>query len=292
MVNGGINMIQDKYVGMKEIPYMESNDIWGNVYFDEKFIPITENVIPGIYDYYLISNYGKVYHKYTGKLLKVYTYCTNNNPETYYCSVSLATIYGFKSVRIHRLVLACFYPELGPITQHFDVNHKDGHGYNNYISYNDPNRGNLEWLSHSDNLKHAYRTGLHGYHSTISEETAKQTIELLALNKYTSKEIVDIVGNGLTTHIVDDIRKKKEWARFSEGYDFYQRPNRLFTEQDIHNFCLFFQSHNPNPYNTINDLCRAALSFNNFEPSKDNVETVRKVYAKKYYKNIVSQYNF
>ena len=110
------------------------------------------------------------------------------------------------------------------------------------------------------------------------------------MNKYTSKEIVDMVGGGATTHIVDDIRKKQCWTHLSDGCEFKQRVNRIFIEEDIHHFCQYFQTHQKT--SSINNLCREALSYYGFEPNYNNLETVRKVYAKKYYPHIVSQYNW
>ena len=227
---------------------MEGKDVWGTIYFDEKFIPITKDIIPGIYDWYLVSNYGKVYHKYTGRMLTYSIYYSNGNVDKPYYSVGLITENGLVNVRVHRLVMCCFHPHLGSIKQKMDINHKNGITNDNYISYNDPDRGNLEWLSHSDNMKHAYDTGLHhvgedNVHSKISNETAKQVIELLSLNKYTSKEICDLINdNNLTTHIIDDIKKKQCWKHLSEGYIFYQRPGRLFTEEQMHTFCQYFEN--------------------------------------------------
>lgn len=293
-----ININSNYYDGKPEIPLMQGEGVWGTIYFDEKFIPITQDVIPGIYDWYLVSNYGKVYHKYAGRMLKYSITYGNGNPDKPYYSVGLCTENGTISVLIHRLVMACFYPELGSIKQNKDINHKNGITNDNYVSYNDPERGNIEWMSHRDNMLHAYRTGLHqvgedNVHSKISNETAMQIINLLAENKYTSKEICDIVGGGATIHIVDDIKKKQCWTHLSQGYDFYQRPGRLFTEQDIHNFCKFFQDNYPKPDNlTINDLCRQALIHCGFEPLDRYVETLRKLYKRKYYTNISSQYKF
>ena len=42
----------------------------------------------------------------------------------------------------------------------------------------------------------------------------------------------------------------------------------------------------------IKDQCRKALVACGFEPSERYVETLRKIYVKKYYPEITSQYNF
>lgn len=175
-----INISSNYYDGKPEIPLMEGKNVWGTIYFDEKFIPITQEVISGIYDWYLISNYGKVYHKYAGRMLS-YSVAYANTTHKPYCSVGLYTENGLISVMVHRLVMACFYPQLGSINQ----------------------------------------------------------------------------------------------------------------KKDIHNFCKFFQDNYPKPKNlTINDLCREALVKYGFKPDNRYIETLRKIYVKKYYKHISSQYIF
>lgn len=55
-----------------------------------------------------------------------------------------------KIFRIHRLVAQCFIPN--PSGKR-EVNHHDGHKLNNHVS-------NLEWVTQSENVQHAYATGL------------------------------------------------------------------------------------------------------------------------------------
>ena len=84
---------------------------------------------------------------------------------------------------VHRLVAECFVPK--PAGEGLEVNHKDGDKLNNHAS-------NLEWVSHLENVRHAYRTGLitgaqiarnaahpHPTMRTITAETAKRIKRLI-----------------------------------------------------------------------------------------------------------------
>jgi len=55
-----------------------------------------------------------------------------------------------KCYRVHRLMLAAF---VGPCPPKHQCNHKDGDKTNNHVS-------NLEWVTHSENMYHAFKTGL------------------------------------------------------------------------------------------------------------------------------------
>lgn len=64
--------------------------------------------------------------------------------------------------RVHRLVAACF---LGIPNPDHIVNHKDGNKLNNTVS-------NLEYLTRSENIKHAIRTGLIDFSTRKFRKTA------------------------------------------------------------------------------------------------------------------------
>lgn len=92
---------------------------------------------------YKISSEGEVYNTVTGKTLKP-------RISHGYNYVTLCGENGHRQVRVHRLVAKEFIPNvLGkPL-----INHIDGNKTNNNVE-------NLEWCTASENMKHAYRTGL------------------------------------------------------------------------------------------------------------------------------------
>jgi len=55
-----------------------------------------------------------------------------------------------KDYKVHRLVAKTFIPNPDNLPQ---VNHKDGNKKNNHVD-------NLEWISRSGNIRHAYDNGL------------------------------------------------------------------------------------------------------------------------------------
>ena len=93
---------------------------------------------------YEMSSDGRVRNVDTGRILRVSTnskgypqVCLHDNGKQY-------------TRPIHRLVADAFYDG---DHKGLDVNHIDGNKTNNHIS-------NLEWCSRSENIKHAYATGL------------------------------------------------------------------------------------------------------------------------------------
>lgn len=99
--------------------------------------------VPEYAGYYEVSNLGRIRRIKTGKILKGYL-------NEYYRVVLTVDSKG-KDYSVHRLVAMTFIPnpENKP-----DVNHIDGNKLNNRVD-------NLEWTTRSENMKHAYRTGLY-----------------------------------------------------------------------------------------------------------------------------------
>ncbi len=100
---------------------------------------------------YVISNYGRIkrvkrlgINGVVGRILK-----PQADPNGY-AKVFLRSQDGCgRKYRVHRLVLETF---IGSCPEGFEPNHKDGNKLNNCIN-------NLEWVTHSGNIKHAYDIG-------------------------------------------------------------------------------------------------------------------------------------
>ena len=93
---------------------------------------------------YEVSSEGKIRNAITGRILK-----PGNNTKGYL----IVTLYrdgNPYTKKIHRLVADAFYD--GQFDG-LEVNHIDGNKTNNFI-------GNLEWCTGSENINHAYKTGL------------------------------------------------------------------------------------------------------------------------------------
>lgn len=96
------------------------------------------------YPNYEVSNLGNVRNKKTGKVLKP------DKTIKGYLRVNFLKDGKLKHYLVHRLVATVFIPNPENKPQ---VNHIDGDKTNNQVE-------NLEWNTYSENLKHAFRTGL------------------------------------------------------------------------------------------------------------------------------------
>lgn len=96
--------------------------------------------------HYQISNYGRIKNKETGR---INNYHVKNNMG--YIRAVLYDGTGHKTkYLVHRLVANAFIPNPDP-KKKIQVNHKDGDRTNNKAT-------NLEWVSKSENMLHAYHT--------------------------------------------------------------------------------------------------------------------------------------
>ena len=98
------------------------------------------------YNLYLISNFGRIQSLRTNKILKPFV-----NKQGY----NMVKIYdgGIKTKSVHKLVMETFLNHFNNKHNMYEVNHMDGNKSNNSLK-------NLEWMTRSENLKHAKILGL------------------------------------------------------------------------------------------------------------------------------------
>ena len=130
------------------------------------------------YEDYLVTIFGDVYSLKSNKWLKQF----NNGYG--YSFTNLCKNGKEKTKYVHRLVAKTFIPNQDNKPQ---VNHKDGNKQNNCID-------NLEWVTHSENMKHAFKIGLEsnqGIKNGNSKLTENDvlTIHGLCLSEMKQKEI-------------------------------------------------------------------------------------------------------
>ena len=113
---------------------------------------------------------------------------------------------------LHRLVADSFLPNPHPAT-HTQVNHIDGNRLNNAVS-------NLEWVTPSQNVLHAYSTKLKtnaGEINPIAILTENDVRNILTLAKtgITARQIRDKLNLPVGVGCVKSVRLRQTWAHVS-----------------------------------------------------------------------------
>jgi len=185
-----------------------------------------------IVDIYIISNYGDVKNKNTGKLLKPYI------DKDGYVHITLSTLVnGKKNSRhypVHRLVAFNFKNDF---KIELTVNHDDDNKTNNYYK-------NFTMMTIGDNVKQAYKTGANkirpqslkpnekdtnnGKPTVVTEEIAHEISKLIASGLGSTK-IFNIIKSKYpfipNVQHVEKIKKKIRWIHISDKYFIVERKS-------------------------------------------------------------------
>jgi len=103
----------------------------------------------------------------------------------------------WKQYRIHRLVAHAF---LGECPVNKEVNHIDGNKLNNYID-------NLEYVTQSENMKHAMKNGL--MYSKLTESQILKIRKLYQTKKYSQVKLGKMFS--VVQQHISEIVNKKVW---------------------------------------------------------------------------------
>lgn len=119
-----------------------------------------------------------------------------------------------KTLQYHRL-LAIVFLDRPSNYEELQVNHIDGNKLNNDLS-------NLEWLTPSDNLKHAYSLGLRKSAKGNRKYTNEQIITVCnLLEVYKSpKKVYDMLSGEVGKTVIQQIYSKRRWTDLSKDYNF------------------------------------------------------------------------
>lgn len=245
----------------------------------EEFRDISQEMVPGILDYYMISTFGRVWHKYQRYFMKVAVDSKG------YVFIPLSTIYGSKNCRIHRLIMEAFCPV--PNQKNLIVNHKNGIKTDNHI-------WNLEWATQSENGIHAFQTGLNGSHrkGKVSDETVREICRLLEDRGNTINAIADKTGVPYT--IVLAIQGKRAHTDISDEYNIQPRKvNNNLTVEEVRKICEFFENNPKDGKETLEQRSIKALNFIGYmNPTYREIRTVKKILSRETYGYISCEYNF
>ena len=278
------------------------------IYNDEIFLPITEKIVPDVLPYYLISNYGRLWHKYKERFLN------NNIDSKGYLYKPLALKNGkARPCRIHRLVMMTF--NYIPGCEELVVNHIDGNKCNPYLY-------NLEWVTQKENIIHAIQSGLRNnisydddcigrefvYNNDPEDihpistpgqmppksnpEDIEKVCQLLQEGELTQQQISK--QTGVSYHVIQAIQGKRTWRNISDKYDI--KPRKVasnLTEEQVHLICKYFEDVKRPEEVSIRQYCRDALSSIGLsEHTHLQLRSVLKILARETYSYISKDYNF
>lgn len=196
---------------------------------DEKWADVVLDKNVFYFEKYEVSTYGRVRIKGTDRYLKSFNSNKHNRKNQYWQRVFLYYDEDHQyKVSLHRLVALAFIPNPNPEI-YIEVNHIDGNPENNEVS-------NLEWVTKSENMIHAYINNLilipkgSSRPNSIFSEDEVRAICYFMEKGYKAKAIYEMLYEyGLTysstltrskiNSLMKHLRKKTHWVFVSEKYN-------------------------------------------------------------------------
>lgn len=197
------------------------------ILYPEQWADLTSAVVPGIDNIYKISTYGRIYNIKTGNYLPQNIFYRDDH----YITVSIRLLNGDHVMcQIHRLLMMTFCPINNP--ESYDVNHKDGIKYHNWI-------WNLEWATHRDNSIHAsinklfVKRGDERLNTSVTEKEVHEVCRLISLG-YSCSQIANMItlsNDANIRSLYNNIMNGHCWKHISQQYDFSKAYSRRVLSQ-------------------------------------------------------------
>lgn len=245
---------------------------------------------------YIVSNYGVVYDFKTGDVTPYWPIIEYNRYERIRIRSNNGHYY---TLPVHRIVMMMFKPILE--YEDMEVNHIDGIKCHNWL-------WNLEWVTPSQNIRHAIRTGLaksgeERYGAKHTETQIRKLCELIGKG-FTNKQICDMFGSSFNDEKLSvtlcNLRRKHCWAFISDEYDWTNashikenNSNKVFTDEQAHAICKYLEKDN-SARNMQNVLMAAGIDYNNLPRDEKGryCAALSMIRRRLHYTNISKDYNF
>lgn len=163
--------------------------------------------IPNFTDYFA-DECGNIYSRKKGNTLKKMTPQFQKQWD-YYSLGLIADCGNKKNMTIHRLIALTFLPNTDDLPE---VNHIDGNKTNNTLS-------NLEWVTRSQNLKHAFAMGLNDSKGTLNGRATIQDEDVLSIytDLMSGGQVSTLASKyGVSRGIISNIKRKKSWTHVTK----------------------------------------------------------------------------
>ena len=268
-------------------------EVYEPLIFEERWLPITKKSVPRVREgFYMVSDRGRVvsYSPHRRNPVEKTLVPTWNG----YYRVNLRHDDGTALYYLISRIVKIEFDWI-PGCEQLQVNHFDGNKANNCL-------WNLEWTTGSENIRHAFRTGLkhaltgeNSSSASITNEQAIQIAEMVISQKYSSYiEIANIVG--CSPAVVSDIVCGNNWGSLLSSYHlerFKKNSVLRLSDNDLHRLFKYFEDHRHIQYRFKSDLYRDALmELFGIEMTQSMSSTLTRLYNRQTRTDISSQYVF
>ena len=275
------------------IYFVPGYDLLFHYPIEEVFLPLPQNIFPEVKDYYMISNYGRIWHKYLEDFLTI------NVDSKGYSYKPLALKDGRqKPYRIHRLVMLTFEYFTG--CENLLVNHKDLNKLNNVIT-------NLEWCTYSENLQHAYDNNAIDKNKLYrfrygNDELIKSICKDIEDNILRDIDIAEKYNVPLT--IIHNIKYGRSHTNISKNYNFkidkssnMSKGKARISIDKVYDICRYLEENkypDINPGNTmeIHNYIVNLLNNVGLEVNNENIRRVQLIRRRESFKSISKDYKW